>query len=72
MGGRSVKPEKGICRVCGLVRKKGETAFMASGTICVDCYEEWQKQLEEPHGSLFKRQSIERGVKSCSMQGIQT
>lgn len=37
----------GICRICGITRYQNGNDFMASGTICYNCYCKKQKENEQ-------------------------
>jgi hypothetical protein len=48
------RKNKGICRICGAVKvKDSKPEFMASGTICVDCY---YKHVEPDNKSFSKKE----------------
>ena len=48
-----MKTLNGICRICGKTRAETNNNFMASGTICYNCYVENYEKKEKRSVSRF-------------------
>ena len=56
VSGTAGKTPKGSCRKCGTTKQKWKDNFMASGKVCVPCYDKREKEkATAPPRSLFNK-----------------